>query len=101
MDHRSRASLEDGVTPQTRADRLFRELDGREIQVENSRYTVYVLRIYMNQDDVWLQLSLGGKAPSQLVARLSSRATVWDVTAALHAWLTRSPFDRPHILHVR
>ena len=88
-------------TPFTRAESLFRELDGCEIHVGTSRHVAYVFDFHVDDDEAWVQLLLVGQPSSELVLHLSSGATMCGVVAALRAWLMTRPSNRLHVVNVQ
>jgi hypothetical protein len=65
------------------ADGLFAALDQRVIDDGIARWTAFVLGIYTDGRDRWIQVASGPAATTKILLRMSRRATAEHAAAAL------------------
>ena len=89
-------------TPSTapREERLFAELDGRDIYSGTSHWFACVLGIHTTPEEDWVQLSLVGQFPCSLIVHLLPRTTAEQAINAINSWLKSPLDDRPRIVDV-
>jgi hypothetical protein len=65
------------------ADGLFAALDQRVIDGGTARWTAFVLGIYSDGLDRWIQVASGPETTTKILLRMSRRATAEHAAAAL------------------
>jgi hypothetical protein len=69
------------------AQRLFTELDGRDLQVNGESWHLEVYGILEDAGKRWVQLALDGPTHQMLTLALAARSSVEQVIRALSKWL--------------
>jgi len=83
-----------------RADRLFLELDNRQIEDASGDWVAQVLGIHIAQRDVWVQIAPADAPRRSLLLHLSSRATATHAIVALSAWSKTPTPERVRVIEV-
>lgn len=77
------------------SDGLFAALDQRVIDDGLSRWTAFVLGIYHDGRDRWIQVASGPGTTTKILLRMSRRATAEHAAAALERALAASECAPP------
>jgi hypothetical protein len=77
------------------SDGLFAALDQRVIDDGVSRWTAFVLGIYNDGRDRWIQVASGAGTTTKILLRMSRRATAEHAAAALGRALSASECAPP------
>jgi len=80
-----RPIVEEGGGTQNLADRWFRTLDQRQIDVGTRRWTARVMGIHLDGQEAWIQIATGRTQEKTLVLHLSGWTTMDQVVAAMRA----------------
>lgn len=77
------------------ADGLFAALDQRVIDDGFARWTAFVLGIYSDGRDRWIQVASGPETTTKVLLRMSWRATAEHAAAALARVRALNPCEPP------
>jgi hypothetical protein len=77
------------------ADGLFAALDQRVIDDGIARWTAFVLGIYSDGRDRWIQVASGPETTTKVLLRMSRRATAEHAAAALQRTQETRVFEPP------
>ena len=85
--------------PGSKAERLFAELDGRDLLVSGEAWHLEVYSVCEQAGRRWIQLAIDGPQHHMLTLALATGSGVGHAVRALSSWLA-DPHDADHILLV-
>ena len=79
-------------------DRWFRALDQRLIYLGIREWLVQVTGVYVDNDDVWIQIADGSRAGGSIVLRVSSTTSIEQAVRLLTARQSRAACVYPRVV---